>query len=153
MWEDNFAHKNNSKYCVAYFFINYNCRYLVNFLDIFCWKRYSKMYDLWQIKNIVWLKAPGNRTPLKIMILSFLLKYIGFFAAFCTTFAFFPQAVKVWKTKSTKDISLYMFIIFTTGVFSWLIYGIIISDLPIILANALTLVLSLFILIFKLKYK
>jgi MtN3 and saliva related transmembrane protein len=89
----------------------------------------------------------------KIMILNFILKYIGFFAAFCTTFAFFPQAVKVWQTKSTKDISLYMFIIFTIGVFSWLIYGIIISNLPLIMANAVTLVLSLFILIYKLRYK
>ena len=87
------------------------------------------------------------------MILNFILKYIGFFAAFCTTIAFLPQAVKVWKTKSTQDISLYMFIIFTIGVFSWLVYGIIISDLPIILANAVTLILSLFILLFKLKYK
>ena len=87
------------------------------------------------------------------MLSSFVLKYIGFFAAFCTTFAFFPQAVKVWKSKSTKDISLYMFIIFTMGVFSWLIYGITISDLPIILANAVTLALSVFILIYKLKYK
>ena len=87
------------------------------------------------------------------MILSFILKYIGFFAAFCTTIAFLPQALKVWKTKSTKDISIYMFIIFTIGVFSWLIYGIIISDLPIILANVVTLILSLFILVFKLKYK
>ena len=87
------------------------------------------------------------------MMLSFILKYIGFFAAFCTTIAFLPQAVKVWKTKSTKDISLYMFVIFTIGVLSWLVYGIIISDLPIILANAVTLILSLFILILKLKYK
>ena len=87
------------------------------------------------------------------MILEFIQKYIGFFAGFCTTVAFFPQAVKVWKTKSTKDISLYMFIIFTAGVFSWLIYGIIISDLPLILANAVTLVLSLFILVYKIKYK
>ena len=87
------------------------------------------------------------------MILNFILKYIGFFAAFCTTFAFLPQAIKVWRTKSTKDISLYMFVIFTTGVFSWLIYGIIISNLPLILANATTLILSLFILIYKLKYK
>ena len=87
------------------------------------------------------------------MILNFILKYIGFFAAFCTTIAFLPQALKVWKTKSTKDISLYMFIIFTIGVFSWLVYGIIISDLPIILANVVTLILSLFILVFKLKYK
>ena len=87
------------------------------------------------------------------MVLNFILKYIGFLAAFCTTFAFFPQAVKVWKTKSTRDISLYMFIIFTVGVLSWLIYGIAISDLPIILANAVTLVLSFFILIYKLKFK
>ena len=50
------------------------------------------------------------------MISNFILKYIGFLAAFCTTFAFLPQALKVWKTKSTKDISLYMFIIFTVGV-------------------------------------
>ena len=86
-------------------------------------------------------------------MLDFILKYIGYFAAFCTTFAFFPQALKVWKTKSTKDISLYMCIIFTIGVFSWLIYGIVISDLPIILANVATLILSIFILIYKLKYK
>ena len=82
-----------------------------------------------------------------------LLKNIGYIAAFCTTFAFLPQALKVWKTKSTKDISLYMFIIFTFGVFSWLIYGMIISDMPIILANAVTLVLSIFILVYKIKYK
>ena len=87
------------------------------------------------------------------MILEFILKYIGFFAGFCTTVAFFPQAVKVWKTKSTKDISLYMFIIFTIGVLSWLIYGITMYDAPLILANAITLILSIFILIYKLKYK
>ena len=42
------------------------------------------------------------------MLSNFVLKYVGFFAAFCTTFAFLPQAAKVWKTKSTKDISLYI---------------------------------------------
>ena len=78
---------------------------------------------------------------------------IGFFAAFCTTIAFLPQAIKVYKSKSTKDISLWMFLIFTTGVFSWLIYGILISDLPIIFANSITLLLSIFILIYKIKYK
>jgi len=87
------------------------------------------------------------------MLLNFIIKYIGFFAAFCTTIAFLPQAIKVYKTKSTKDISLYMFLIFTIGVFSWLIYGFIISDLPIIFANAVTLILSFFILIYKIKYK
>ena len=86
-------------------------------------------------------------------MIDFIIKYIGFFAAFCTTFAFLPQAIKVYKTKSTKDISLYMFLIFTIGVLSWLIYGLIINDWPVILANAVTLVLSFFILIYKLKYK
>ena len=86
-------------------------------------------------------------------MIGFIIKYIGFFAAFCTTFAFLPQAIKVYKSKSTKDISLYMFLIFTIGVLSWLIYGLIINDWPVILANAVTLILSFFILIYKLKYK
>ncbi len=81
------------------------------------------------------------------------MEIIGWLAAFLTTFSFVPQAIKVYKSKSTKDISLYMFLIFTIGVLSWLIYGIIISNLPVILANAVTLVLSLFILIYKLRYK
>ena len=87
------------------------------------------------------------------MVIDFIIKYIGFFAAFCTTIAFVPQAIKVYKSKSTKDISLYMFLIFTIGVLSWLIYGFIIHNLPVILANAVTLVLSLFILLYKLRYK
>ena len=86
-------------------------------------------------------------------MIEFIMSYIGFFAAFCTTIAFLPQAIKVYKTKSTKDISLYMFLIFTVGVISWLIYGLIINDWPIILANAVTLILSFFILIYKLKFK
>lgn len=80
-------------------------------------------------------------------------EYLGFFAAFCTTLAFVPQAYRVWKTKSTKDISLSMFIIFTTGVASWLLYGLIINNFPLILANAITLALSIFILIYKLIFK
>ena len=86
-------------------------------------------------------------------MLDFITKNIGFFAAFCTTIAFLPQAIKVFKSKSTKDISLYMFLIFTIGVLSWLVYGLIINDMPIILANAVTLILSFFILVYKIKYK
>ncbi len=86
-------------------------------------------------------------------MIEFIMTYIGFFAAFCTTIAFLPQAIKVYKTKSTKDISLLMFLIFTIGVLSWLIYGLIINDWPVILANSVTLILSFFILIYKLRYK
>mgnify|MGYP006137420235 CR=1 FL=1 len=87
------------------------------------------------------------------MDLIILKKYLGFFAAFCTTIAFLPQAFKVWKTNNTKDISLSMFIIFTIGVFSWLMYGILIDNLPIIISNFFTLVFSLFILFYIIKNK
>ena len=87
------------------------------------------------------------------MIKEFIINYVGFFAAFCTTISFLPQVIKVYKTKSTKDISLYMFLIFTIGTFCWLIYGILESSLPIIMANTITLILSVIILLYKIKFK
>jgi len=78
---------------------------------------------------------------------------VGLAAGFCTTVAFLPQVVKTWKSKSAKDLSLGMYSIFCTGVLLWLIYGIMISDLPVILANAITLILALSILFFKLTFK
>ncbi len=87
------------------------------------------------------------------MILEFLSKYLGFVAGTLTTIAFLPQVLKVWITKSTKDISLIMFVIFTIGVMLWLIYGIIISNFSLIIANAITLGLSASILLAKLIFK
>jgi len=78
---------------------------------------------------------------------------IGLAAGLCTTVAFMPQAVKTWKSKSAKDLSLGMYLIFCAGIILWLTYGILISDLPIILANLVTLVLALSILYFKLTFK
>ena len=77
---------------------------------------------------------------------------IGFIAAICTSVAFVPQALKIYKSKTARDISLPMWLIFSFGVFLWLIYGILILSLPIIIANVVTLLLSLFILFFKVKY-
>jgi len=77
---------------------------------------------------------------------------IGLVAAFLTTVAFLPQVIKTWKTKSAKDLSLGMFLIFSTGVLLWLIYGLLVNDLPIILANIFTLSLSTIILYFKIKH-
>ncbi len=77
---------------------------------------------------------------------------IGLVAASLTTIAFLPQAIKTWRSKSAKDLSLGMFGIFTTGVLLWLIYGLLVNDLPIILANTFTLLLSSFILFFKIKH-
>jgi MtN3 and saliva related transmembrane protein len=74
-------------------------------------------------------------------------------AGFCTTIAFLPQALQTWRTKSAKDLSLGMYSILCTGVLLWLIYGIAISDLPIIIANSVTLALALSILYFKLTLR
>jgi MtN3 and saliva related transmembrane protein len=78
---------------------------------------------------------------------------LGLIAGALTTAAFIPQVVKIWKSRHTQDISLGMFSIFSVGVFLWLLYGIQLGALPLILSNGITLVLSLTILVFKLKYR
>lgn len=78
---------------------------------------------------------------------------IGFAAASLTVIAFFPQLLKAWKTKSTRDISLGMFSAFSLGVLLWFIYGILINNLPVAIANFLTLIQAVMILMLKLKYK
>lgn len=67
---------------------------------------------------------------------------IGLVAACSTTAAFIPQVAHIIKTRSVEGISLGMYTIFTLGVALWLVYGIIIGDLPMLLANLVTLVLS-----------
>jgi len=76
---------------------------------------------------------------------------IGFTAGTLTTIAFVPQAIKIWKTKSAKDISLGMFVILCTGISLWVIYGILVKSLPVVVANATTLVFTLSILVLKMK--
>ena len=78
---------------------------------------------------------------------------VGFIAAVLTTTAFVPQFIKVWKTRSTQSISLRMYLMLCTGVLLWLVYGFEIRSLPVILANGVTLVLTLAILVLKIRYK
>nr|WP_299527661.1 SemiSWEET transporter [uncultured Lutibacter sp.] len=78
---------------------------------------------------------------------------IGLIAAVLTTTAFVPQVYKTWKTKSAGNISLTMYITMFIGIILWLIYGIHLNSIPMILANSVTAVLALMIIIFKLKYK
>jgi MtN3 and saliva related transmembrane protein len=80
------------------------------------------------------------------------IKLLGFAAATCTTLAFAPQFVKVWRTRSTEDISLGMFLVLVLGVALWLLYGLLSGDAPLIASNAITLVLAGAILFMKLKY-
>jgi MtN3 and saliva related transmembrane protein len=78
---------------------------------------------------------------------------LGLVAGSLTTLAFVPQVVKTWKTRSTHDISLGMFCLFSAGLLLWLVYGVRIGSTPIVVANAVTLVLAVIILYFKLRYK
>ena len=78
---------------------------------------------------------------------------IGLIAAVCTTFAFIPQVMKVWKTKQTKDLSLRMYSIMFIGIILWLVYGIRIDSLSIIMANVVTATLVGTILVYIIKGK
>lgn len=80
-----------------------------------------------------------------------LIDVIGIIAASLTTLSFLPQAIKTLKTKDTRGISLTMYLIFTIGVFFWLIYGILLQNLIIIIANSITLILSSMILSIKIR--
>lgn len=78
--------------------------------------------------------------------------WIGYVAAILTTIAFVPQVWQIWRTKITKGISLRMYVLFTTGVGLWLVYGIMITAWPMILANTITVILAAVVLIMKLRH-
>ncbi|MCI5996838.1 MAG: SemiSWEET transporter [Peptoniphilaceae bacterium] len=78
---------------------------------------------------------------------------IGFVAACCTTFSLLPQVIKVMKEKKTNSISLGMYILQVIGLSLWLIHGLRIGDLPLILANSVSVFFAVIVLIYKLKYK
>lgn len=80
------------------------------------------------------------------------LELIGLAAGCCTTAAFFPQVLHTWRTRSVADLSLRMYLLLTLGVFMWLIYGVATGSLAVTLANAVTLVLAVSILVMKLVY-
>jgi MtN3 and saliva related transmembrane protein len=73
-------------------------------------------------------------------------------AAVLTTIAFLPQVIRTWRTRSTSDISLGMFVTYVTGILLWLVYGLMIHDMPLIVSNAVTFVLSGTILLLKLRH-
>jgi MtN3 and saliva related transmembrane protein len=77
---------------------------------------------------------------------------LGYLAGVFTTAAFIPQLVRARRSRSTKDLSLPMFLIFTTGVVLWLVYGIAIRSAPVIAANGVTLVLAGAILALKIRH-
>jgi MtN3 and saliva related transmembrane protein len=82
-----------------------------------------------------------------------MIQILGLAAGACTSLAAVPQLYKTWKTKEVENISLKMFLLYVVGMSMWLTYGIIKSDLPIIITNAIALTFHGMMLFFKLKYK
>ena len=76
---------------------------------------------------------------------------IGIIGAILTTSAFIPQVYKIYKEKKAQGVSLTMYLIMFVGVLLWLVYGVLIGSIAIIIANSVTAILQLFVIIFKLK--
>lgn len=77
---------------------------------------------------------------------------LGLIAGALTTVSFVPQVMKIWRTKSGNDVSYGMFLLFSLGVLLWLMYGLALGATPVIIANAITLVLALVVIALKYRY-
>lgn len=78
---------------------------------------------------------------------------LGIMAGTLTTVSFIPQVIKIYKMKDAKDLSMTTFCVFSCGVFLWLVYGVVTREWPIILANGVTFILILSIIVMKIKYQ
>jgi MtN3 and saliva related transmembrane protein len=81
-----------------------------------------------------------------------MVEIIGSVGATCTTLAFVPQVLQIWKTRSAKDVSLPMYITFMVGIICWFTYGLMLNAWPIIVANIITFVLALAVILMKLRW-
>lgn len=78
---------------------------------------------------------------------------VGYGAAVLTTVAFVPQALKSWQTRDLSGVSLPMYSLFTAGVAMWFVYGVMLGSWPIIIANAITIILASVVLTLKLMHR
>jgi MtN3 and saliva related transmembrane protein len=79
--------------------------------------------------------------------------FLGMAAGTLCTLSFIPQVVRIYRTKNVRDISLMTFVILSVGTVVWFIYGVLIKEWPVIIANAVTFVLVLLILSMKIRYR
>ena len=79
--------------------------------------------------------------------------FLGYLAGFLVVISLLPQTIKAWQTKSTKDISLWRYIIYIFGLILWITYAILTKNGPVAVTNTIGLILALMILVFKIKYK
>lgn len=81
-----------------------------------------------------------------------LVDLVGYVAACLTTLSFVPQAWLIYRTRNVSGVSLGMYGVFTAGVTLWMIYGLMVRGWPVVVANAVTLVLALLIVAMKIRY-
>ncbi len=81
------------------------------------------------------------------------IEILGLVAGTITSITFLPQVIKIWQTKSAKDLSLMMLLLLMLGVVLWLIYGLVVMSAAIIYTNSMVLAMSLIMLYFKLRFK
>lgn len=81
------------------------------------------------------------------------IQILGMMAGTITSITFLPQVIKVWKTRSAKDLSLLMLVLLMIGVSLWLVYGLVMVDAAIIYTNSMVLGMTLILLFFKIKYR
>ena len=99
-----------------------------------------------------WRKKKANHSFIKLKYMASI-EILGLVAGTITSVTFLPQVVKIWQTKSAKDLSLMMLLLLMLGVVLWLIYGLVIMSAAIIYTNSMVLTMSLIMLYFKLKFK
>ena len=97
-------------------------------------------------------KTNITNSSIKLIYMSFI-QILGLVAGTITSITFLPQVIKIWKTKSAKDLSLLMLLLLMLGVILWLSYGLLVMDAAIIYTNSMVLGMSLILLFFKLKFK
>jgi len=78
---------------------------------------------------------------------------LGMAAGTICAVSFVPQVVRIYRTKNVRDISLVTFVVLSVGTVAWFIYGVLIKEWPVIIANAVTFVLVVLIMIMKIKYR
>ncbi|MBL7702608.1 MAG: SemiSWEET transporter [Ferruginibacter sp.] len=82
-----------------------------------------------------------------------IIEILGLVAGTITSITFLPQVIKIWKTRSAKDLSIGMLLLLLLGVILWLIYGLLIMNAAIIYTNSMVLTMGLIMVYFKLKFK
>jgi MtN3 and saliva related transmembrane protein len=77
---------------------------------------------------------------------------VGLVAGACTTIAFVPQTLRVWRLKRAEEISLTTYLVLTVGMLVWVTYGVLISSWPVIIANGVTVSLTTTILVLRVRW-